>query len=174
MLPSFASLATLDLLNLKKKSSIKAKSKRNGVLAFRTITTMLALIQSPIETTQIEPVHLSKLQRKELRVLDALAALLVREYEVVAIMAEPYDGKSIQVISIVNLNNPKSAVSNLPTPWTIRWSTFLNSRNDPPIFPENEEDSMRIVDPDTRVHLNLSQHRDDPEKLLNIFLLTEW
>jgi len=174
MLPSFASLATLDLLNLKKKPSIKAKSDRNGVLAFRTITTMLALIQSPTETTQIEPVHLSKLQRKELRVLDALAALLVREYEVVAIMAEPYDGKSIQVISIVNLNNTKSAVTNPPTPWTIRWLTFLNSRNDPPIFPENEEDSMQIVDPDRQVHLNLSQHQDDPEKLLNIFLLTEW
>lgn len=176
MLPSFASLATLDLLKPKKKPSIKAKSKRNGVLAFRTITTMLALIQSPTETTQIEPVHLSKLQRKKLRVLDALAALLVREYEVVAIMEEPYDGKSIQVISIVNLNNAKSAVSNhpQPTPWTIRWLTFLNSRNTPPIFPENEEDSMRIVDPDTQVHLNLSQHQDDPENLLNIFLLTEW
>jgi len=66
---------------------------------------MLALIQSPTETTQIERVHISKPQRKELRVLDALASLLVREYEVVAIMAEPYDGKSIQVISIVNLNS---------------------------------------------------------------------
>ena len=81
---------------------------------------MLTLIQSPTEMTQIEPVHLSKPQYKELRVLDALAALLVREYEVIVIMAEPYNGTSIKVISIVNLNNMNFAVTNAPrpTPWT--------------------------------------------------------
>ena len=72
---------------------------------------MLALIQCPTETSKIEPIHISKLQRKELRVLDALAALIIREYEKVAIMAKPYDGKSIQVFSVVNLNNPGSAVT---------------------------------------------------------------
>jgi hypothetical protein len=179
MLPSFAQIATLDLLNFigkpPKNATPSRTSKRNGILAFRTITTMLALIQSPTETTQIESVHLSKLQRKELRVLDALAALLVREYEIVVIMAEPYDGKSIQVISIVNLNNSKFAVTNAPhpTPW-MRWWASVNSRNDPPIFPETEEDSMRVVDPDTKVKPDLLEHQDNPEKLLTIFLLTQW
>lgn len=107
--------------------------------------------------------------------MDALAALLVRGYEVVVIMAEPYDGKSIQVISIVHLNNSKFAVTNTPhpTPWT-RWWASVNSRNDPLIFPETEEDSMRVVDPDTKVKPNLLEHQDDPEKLLTIFLLTQW
>ncbi len=177
MLLSFTSLATLDLLKFKndRKPSKNANSKQNGILAFRTITTMLALIQSPTETTQIEPVHLSKSQCKELRVLDALAALLVREYEVVVIMAEPYDGKSIQVISIVNLNT-KFAVTNAPwpTPWTFQWWASVNSRPDPPIFPETDEDPMWVVDPDARVHPNLSKHQDNPEKLLNTFLLTQW
>jgi len=93
MLPSLTSLATLNLLKFKndRKPSKNANSKQNGVLAFRTITTMLALIQSPTETTQIEPIHLSKSQCKELRVLDALATLLVREYKVIMIMAEPYN-----------------------------------------------------------------------------------
>jgi hypothetical protein len=70
---------------------------------------MLALIQCPTETTKIEPERISNLDRKKLRVLNTLAGLLIRVYKKVAIMVKPYDGKSIQVISVVNLNNPKSA-----------------------------------------------------------------
>lgn len=132
---------------------------------------MLALIQRPTETTRIEPVHISKLDRRELRVLDALAALLIREHEKVAVMSKPYDGKSIQVTSVVNLNNPGSAVTK---PGRFRWWASMNSRFSSPIFPENEEDSMQVVDPDTRVHKTLSEHKDNPDKLLNTFLLTQW
>lgn len=66
MLPSFAQLATFDLLNFKKPSKkVTRTPKRNLILAFRTNTTMLALIQCPTETTQIEPVHhISKLENK--------------------------------------------------------------------------------------------------------------
>jgi hypothetical protein len=118
MLPSFTSRSTLDLLNLdhfKKPSKKLAKSAKSnlkpGILAFCTITMMLALIQRPTETTKIEPERISNLDRKKLRVLDALAGLLIREYEKVAIMVKPYDGKSIQVISVVNLNNPGFAAN---------------------------------------------------------------
>lgn len=179
MIPSFASLAAHDLLNqFKKPSKQSAKSDLkldNSILAFRTITTMLALIQCPTETTTILPVHISKPQRKELRVLDALAALLIRQYEKVAIMAKPYDGKSISVISVVNFNNPGSAVIEPASgSWAIRWLASLNSRHTQPLFPENDEDSMRVVDPDTRVHQTLEEHRNNPDKLLKTFLLTQW
>ena len=73
---------------------------------------MLALIQHPVDTTKIKLEHISKADCKKLRVLDALAGLLIREHEKVAIMVKPYDGKSIQVISIVHLNNPGSTVKN--------------------------------------------------------------
>ena len=138
MIHSFASLATNDLLNKFKKPSKKSPNSESnlkpGILAFRTITTMLALIQCPTETTKIEPIHVSKRDRKELRILDTLAALLVREYEKVAVMAKSLEGsvgKSLQVISVVNLNNPRSAV---PVPerdsgsWPIRWFASLNAR----------------------------------------------
>jgi hypothetical protein len=53
------------------------------------------LIRSPTETSKIDPVYISKEKYKELRVLDALAAILIREHEKVAIMAVPHDGKLI-------------------------------------------------------------------------------
>ena len=101
-----------------------------------------------------------------------MAALLVREHEKAAVMGLPYDGKSIQVISVVNLNNPRSAVT--ASSWPIRWLASLNSRFDKPIFPENDEDSMRVVDPETKTPQNLLEHKDEPIKLLDCFLLNYW
>lgn len=172
MLPSFASHITLDLLRKKPSKKSTKSDLKPGILAFRTITTMLSLIQCPTETTKIEPLHISKDDRKELMVLDALAALLIRNYEKVAIMAEPFDGKSIRVISIVSLNNPESAVTKPSR--SIRWFASLNSRYTPPLFPENKEDPMRVVDPDTKIHQKLSEHKNNPEELFNSFLLTQW
>jgi hypothetical protein len=90
-------------------------------------------------------------------------------------MAKPYDGKSIQVISVVNLNlnYPGPAVTE-PGFKAIRWLASLNSRRSPPMFPENGEDFMQIVDPDTKVDQTLSEHKNDPGKLLNIYLQTQW
>jgi hypothetical protein len=135
---------------------------------------MLALIQCPSETTKIEPIHISKEERKELRVLDALAALLVRGDEKVAIMAVPYDGKSIQVLSAVNLNNAGSAASKPAESRTIRWLTSLNSRFTSPKFPPTDEDSMKVVDPDTKIDQTLLEHKDKPDRLLETFLPTQW
>jgi hypothetical protein len=140
-----------------------------GILAFRTITTLLSLIQCPSESTKVEPLHISKLERKELRVLDSLAALLIREHEKAAVMAKPFDGKSIQVTSVVNLNHPRPAVTANGFK-AIR----LNSRFSPPLFPEDEADAMQVVDPNDRVDQKLLEHKDDPDKLLNSFLLTQW
>ena len=155
-----------------------AKTRKGAsILAFRTITTMLSNIQCPSETsTNVDPIRIQvpDEKRKELRVLDALAALLVREYEKVAVM-KSCDGKSIQVISVVNLNNPspESAVTVLRRQ-PCRWLASLNSRTLSPKFPEKDEDAMQVVDPDTRVPKALLEHQNDPPILLNTFLLTEW
>ena len=131
---------------------------------------MLALIQRPIDTTKIKLELISKADCKKLRVLDALAGLLVREHKKVAIMVKLYNGKSIQVISIVHLNNPGSTVRNSG----IQWLASLNSHYTPPMFPENDEDLLQVVDPNTRAPQMLSEHKDDPEKLFHTLFLTQW
>ena len=133
---------------------------------------MLSLIQHPTETTKINFVEISKDDRKKLRVLDALAALLIREHEKVAVIAKP-TGKSIQVISVVNLNNPGSTVTASGS-WCIQWLSSLNSRITPPLFPEDEEDSMRVVDPESKAPPKLLELKDDPNELLDTFLLENW
>jgi hypothetical protein len=181
MLPvSFAKIAELDLLKMKSfKKSVKSplKSNHDGIQAFRTITTMLALIQCPTETTKIGRKVISKAKRRELRVLDAISALLVREHENVAVLTKTYDEKLIQVVSVVNLNNSDFAAAHEEpesNPWPIRWLALLNSRRSAPLFPENDEDSMKVVDPDTRVPQTLSDHKNNAQELLNTFILTQW
>lgn len=172
----------LQIVNKIKKSSKKSANKSApladlypGILAFRTITTLLALIQCPTESTQIEPVHISKPEGNELRVLDALAALLIRQHEKAAVMAKPFDGKSIQVFAVVNLNNPRPADTRAePGFKAIRWLASLNSRYSAPHFPETEADAMQVVDPNDRVDETLLKHKDNPDKLLNTFILTQW
>jgi hypothetical protein len=135
------------------------------------ITTMLHLFQCPSETTKVEPVIIPKEKRKELRILDALAALLIREYENVAVMEKHFDGKSIQVIAVVNLNKLGSAVTG---PIRLGWLASLNSRFSSPMFPGRDEDEMRVVDPDTRVDQIFLEHQNNPVMLLNTFLQTQW
>jgi hypothetical protein len=179
LLQSFARITELDLLKRKKSSRKLAKSPlksdHDGILAFRTITTMLALIQCPTETTKLGPKNqISNTKRRELRILDAISALLIREYENVAVIAKPYDGKSIQVVCVVNLNNLGFAATPKEPAWPIRWLASLNSRRTSPVFPENEDDSMKVVDPETRVHRTLLEHKNNPQMLLNTFILTQW
>jgi hypothetical protein len=102
------------MLNLKKshpqlnKSSRQAKvdtkpntAKDDALLAFRTITTMLSLIQSPkVNNTEREVIPHK--QRRDLRVLDALSALIVREHEIVAVMAN-YNGAEV-IASVSNMD----------------------------------------------------------------------
>jgi hypothetical protein len=74
---------------------------RAMILAFRMITTMLSYIKSPTEVTT-RP-NISDSQRYELRVLDALSAVIIRRYEVAAVMAKRYNGdKKIEVLVSVN------------------------------------------------------------------------
>jgi hypothetical protein len=80
-------------------------SKARDLLALRTIIMMLSLIDSPdgrsLAPNYKPPLGILPKERKELKVLDALSAVLIREHEITAVMAKPYDGANLQVIGSV-------------------------------------------------------------------------
>jgi hypothetical protein len=78
--------------------STDSETKANDLHAFRTITTMLSYIKSggrPTEMEQICTVESSGDRKRRLRVLDALSAVLIRQYEVTAVVAEPHEGLGV-------------------------------------------------------------------------------
>ena len=84
--------------------------KAEDLLAFRTIITMLSYIQShngavtrrtgPTATDEKDcnPVRV-------LRVLDALSTVMTRQHEIIAALAKPYNGFTIQVFASVVYSN---------------------------------------------------------------------
>lgn len=160
----------------------------DAILAFRTITSMLALIQSPDEIASTGRKEDLSDNRRELRVLDALAAVAVRQFEIVAVMAKSYNGFNIEVIASVNevgpaLNIPQHQnrrdSESLPI-WKPRWLISPNPR-DPKrkgnrghkidsLTTQNQ--CMTLVHPDEKISERLS--KASPDKLLDIFLETEW
>jgi len=159
------------------------------ILAFRTITSMLSMIQSP-EVTNTEPTQqLTVPQRKELRVLDSLASLATRGHEIVATAAalpNSSSGANVQVIlSIVNLIDLIDSELALTSPqnsektW-VRWFLTMNARRDPPKFPPTAQDEMELKDPDTYISPTLKELKSEEpskssnKKLLHTYLLTEW
>jgi hypothetical protein len=167
-----------------------SSSSRDAILAFRTITFMLSLIQSP--TAIINPdgkEDLSKDQRYELKVLDSLAAVVVRQHEIVAVMAKSYNGSNLEVVASVDnvdlaVNTPQHTVttqSPVDSDWTkkrLRWFITPNPR-----YPQKgmEKDSLRtsnpsmtLVNPNESISDELSNLKASPDALLNVFLATEW
>ena len=86
-----------------------ASTEAKDFLAFRTIITMLSCIQSSntrlATNSGLGPLGTGE-HRTELRVLDALSAVLVRQHEVTAVVAKPYNGFELQVfVSVVYPDN---------------------------------------------------------------------
>jgi hypothetical protein len=82
------------------KTPEPSPTKANDLLAFRTIITMLSHIQSPNnKSTNTGPIATVKDDREVLRVLDALSAMLSRQHEITAVLAQPYDGSKLQVFA---------------------------------------------------------------------------
>lgn len=106
-----------------------------GILAFRSITTMLSRLGKPEEmnvTTHSDKTLDSKV-RQELRILVALACVLVRNHEVVSVAAlRPQEGDSIQKIAcsvagVEQLNPPQ--MRNDEKPKSILWSLFTTGNH---------------------------------------------
>ena len=82
------------------------------ILAFRTITTMLSYIQRQTPSSEAKPRPTDTDQRHELKILNALATLLVRENEVVAVVAKPASHVgSIEVIASPHSIRPSVALT---------------------------------------------------------------
>ncbi len=64
--------------------------KTEAIYAFRTITTMLLLIHSTRGTTGNQP-KLGRQEKELLQLLDAFAAVLLRNNGVIAVTTKPYD-----------------------------------------------------------------------------------
>jgi hypothetical protein len=109
-------------------------TKANDLLAFRTIITMLSHIQSPNnESTSTGPIATVKEDRDELRVLDALSAMLSRQHEITAVVAKPYYDSDLQVfVSTTYRSNaePLFQPGAEPNFWSRVWNftTITNPR----------------------------------------------
>lgn len=161
------------------------------LLAFRTIITMLALLQSPNTepAKDTKPTSTEKAQRNELRVLDALSAILVRQHEVAAVMAKPYDGDILQVLASVIHSNHTEHLPSFAQPSAARddqgvWNRVLHylvAPNPRDQRVNNHKDSLTnwtdyptITNPAESVLKDLSAAADKNMSLLEIFLEHHW
>jgi hypothetical protein len=81
----------IDFENTGKSVEIPDEGLPATISVFSTITTMLSLIKRGIRfETNLDPIQ--QKQHQELRILSALMTILVRQVEVVAVVAESDDG----------------------------------------------------------------------------------
>ena len=162
----------------------------NAILAFRTITTILSHIQTSTSThatvtaSNTTKGKLPKEQRNELRVLDALSAVMVRNHEVVAVMAKPYNGYNVEVVASVNNVKPAFTITQTqnnkssPGGRFLQWFVAANPRDhgrDPKEIVDSvtrkaEDRSTTLVDPNIPVELRGAKRSD----LFNTYLRTQW
>jgi hypothetical protein len=95
--------------NKNKKDDTPVNRKAKNLLALRTIISMLSLIHSSSGRSSNDKAPMGgKVDRKQLKVLDALSALFIRRYEITAVVASPPNNASnLQVFTSVS--NPSDA-----------------------------------------------------------------
>jgi hypothetical protein len=140
------------------------------IYAFCTLTTTLSLLQSDMETTNTDLQRGQKDLMKQLKVLDALASVVIREDGAAAVIANPVDGTGdIQVlISITQFGGQRIPRSNIMK--TFR-KLFTQNAVDNPTKSEPPEilDLATLVDPRLVNAQNL-----DNTALLRIYLKYSW
>ena len=154
-----------------KESNTSSLDPRTEALyAFRTITTMLSLIQSTRHTAGNGPKPGSP-DKELLRLLDAFAALLVRNHGVIAITARPYNGSG-KVEVLTSLDNGESLT--ISQPWSP--GQFMHKLRNV-LISQNPRDlnvkQREVVDPKTLVPTDYKAILD-PSKLLTTFLTRMW
>lgn len=171
-------------------------TKTRELLAFRTIITMLSFINSlnsglPTESfglpsESMAPIGLNE-DRKELRVLDALSAVLIRQHERTAVVAQPYDGYNLQVFaSVVFQSNTdlllhphaEPEAANVQGIWSrLRNFTLSMIMRDPQSKINSHTDSLINSTPiigNHKVPDDLVTAAKDNVPLLDIFLKNHW
>ena len=151
--------------------------RTEALLAFRTITTMLSLIQSNANTDSDAGLNV-KNSRKELKILNAFATVAIREYGVAAVVAAPYDQSgNIQVLASVSYLNhdegqltiPQPSLSNKVTDYLSRFLFNLN-----PEAPVDSPNPPTIVESGSGVPPHLIRCADKRFELLMTFLTSNW
>jgi hypothetical protein len=141
-----------------------------AIYAFRTITTMLSLIQSERGIAGKRP-KLGNQDQRLLQLLDAFAAVLLRSNGVIAVTARPYDGSGKVEVLASYLDNGESL--------TISQSLsgqFVNLIRNVFISQNPRDSTVKqkvVVDPETSVPGNFKTI-SNPFELLNTFLINEW
>ena len=152
----------------------KVDRKTEAIHAFRIITTMLAYINSTRGTADNRPRKNNKIgnQKELLRLLDALAAVLIRVDGVIAVTARPYhDGSGKVEVLASYLDSGKSLTISQPRPNGDLLNTIRNiliSQN-----PRSSSVEKPVVNSDASVP-NSFKKITDPSKLLYAFLFREW
>jgi hypothetical protein len=157
---------------------LDSQTRINDLLAFRTIITMLSTLQRSAFTTG--PIATIKEDRNELKVLDALSAILVRGNEIAAVVAS----KDQVIASVVHASNtdfllqPDAACNSAsgqgfwrrfsvaPNPRTQKIHGHFDSLINHTSFP-------LIRDDEIPVELTVA-HASGKKRLLEVFLKTQW
>lgn len=113
----------------KAPSKPDADSESDDIIVFRTITTLLSKIQQVSLTPQDVNMHTFGLQkRKELKLLNALATVIVMDHEVVAVVANNSHPEGVDILAYAELQ-PK-ADSEIPRSSGLLqplWQLLVNS-----------------------------------------------
>lgn len=161
--------------------------KAEDLLAFRTIITMLSYLQSHngAVTSRSGPSATNKTDHNTLRVLDALSTIMTRQHEVIAVLAKPYDGSTLQVFaSVVYSNKAEPLLQPSAEPDQDLWSrvckfvaaidtreTKVNNQNDSLM---NKTSVPFIGDHQDKVPQELVTRVKENAPVLDIFLQKHW
>jgi len=153
----------MKLLDALKSLFVPSKSNQHeqDILAFRTITTLLSIFDIPSNSNVIT--KRTKGEQDELRVLDALATLLTRQYEAVAVTSMEFQGTDIQVVA--------SAEPSV-TPLILSANPRIKApKKGYAIDPLLSGQDVSLVNSDEVIPAVLSVNEED---LLKTFLKTQW
>jgi hypothetical protein len=154
----------------------KAATRRADLLAFRTITTLLALFQ-PHDNR--DPQKHTTAERNELMVLDSLAALFTRQHEVAAVSSIEQSSTNVEVlVSVVHHDNSEPLFTDI-FPQPTYWLTSANPRTNSPksnyaIDPSLTSNDISLADPDESIPENLLASKEKARNLFDTFLRTQW
>jgi hypothetical protein len=151
--------------------------KTEALLAFRTITTMLSLLQTTIGNDTSGKELNSANSRKSLAVLNALAAVVTREHGVAAVVSNLTSENTEVVISIIPDREPLT-ISQLPSGSVAQEFMglvfrFWTTQNPRYLMPATD---LNISDPEAAApkQLKKKQFASDGNKLLVAFLMNYW
>jgi len=152
------------------KEAKRARQIPEALSAFRTITTMLSLIQS-VRDTAGNVSNADSSDKPELTILDAFAALTIRHHGVVALTAKPDRSTDFQVLATADLKSGDmnhSQPSSTPSQSKKRWPWEIHLTQNPR---DRSVERPTVVDPEAQIPKHL---KDAGSDLLKSFLTYEW